>query len=126
MCVHLKKEDSQKTMTTTDKIRETTKTKDLQYMKTNALASTTLTRCPIVSGYFTHLLDFALYFVSLNQLLSMFPHILFSHVCEFLVTVHTAKTGLLRCCIYTLRQLQQTDVSCKRSNCNKNLESRHV
>ena len=33
--------------------------------------------------------------------------------------VHTAKTGLLRCCLYTPRRLQQTAVSCKRSDCNK-------
>ena len=33
--------------------------------------------------------------------------------------VHTAKTGLLRCCLYTHRRLQQTAVSCKRSICNK-------
>ena len=31
----------------------------------------------------------------------MFPHIHFSPACEFLVIVHTAKTGLLRCCLYT-------------------------
>ena len=30
----------------------------------------------------------------------MFTHIHFSPVCEFLVIVHTAKTGLLRCCLY--------------------------
>ena len=32
----------------------------------------------------------------------MFPYIHFSPVCEFLVIVHTAKTGLLRCCLYKL------------------------
>ena len=37
------KEDSQKTTTLTDHKKETTKTKDLQCMKTHALASTTLT-----------------------------------------------------------------------------------
>ena len=34
----------------------------------------------------------------------LFPHIHFSPVCEFLayfVDCHTAKTGLLRCCLYT-------------------------
>ena len=34
----------------------------------------------------------------------MFPHIHFSPVCEFFadfVDSHTAKTGLLRCCLYT-------------------------
>ena len=61
-------------------------------------------------------------FVSSLHLLSMFPHIHFSPVCEFLadfVDSHTAKTGLLRCCLYTPRRLQQTAVSCKRSICNK-------
>ena len=61
-------------------------------------------------------------FVSSFQSSSMFPRIHFSPVCEFLVIfviVHTAKTGLLRCCLYTSRRLQQTAVSCKRSICNK-------
>ena len=30
-----------------------------------------------------------------------------------------AKTGPLRCCLYTLRRLQWTAVSCKRSSCNE-------
>ena len=36
------------------------------------------------------------------------------------------ENGFVRCCLYTLRRLQQTAVSCERSNCNKikNLESR--
>ena len=37
---------------------------------------------------------------------------------EFLVEIHTAKTGLLRCCLDTPRRLQQTAVSYKRSNCS--------
>ena len=49
------KEDNQRTTTLTDnKKRETTRTKDLQCMKTHALASTTLTCSPSVSGHFTH------------------------------------------------------------------------
>ena len=39
----------------------------------------------------------------------LFPHIHFSPVCEVLadfVDSHTAKTGLLRCCLYTPRRLQ--------------------
>ena len=42
-------------------------------------------------------------FVSLFQSSSIFPYIDFSPVCEFLVDFvdsHTAKTGLLRCCVY--------------------------
>ena len=47
---------SQRTTTLTDNKRETTRTKDLQCMKTRALASTTLTlTCsPSGSGHFTH------------------------------------------------------------------------
>ena len=50
---------------------------------------------------------------------SMFPYVDFSLVCEFFVIVHTAKTGLLRCCLHTPWRWQQTAVSCKRSICNK-------
>ena len=42
-------------------------------------------------------------FMSSRHLLSMFPHIHFTPVCEFLadfVDSQTAKTGLLRCCLY--------------------------
>ena len=65
------------------------------------------------------LLGFALYFVSSIQLLSLYPCIQFWPAHEFLIEIHTAKTGLLRCCLYTSRRLQQTFVSCKRSNCTK-------
>ena len=61
MCVHLDKEDSQRTMTQTDNKEErltTKKTKDLQCMMAHALASTTLTDFPSVSGHFTHCWDF--------------------------------------------------------------------
>ena len=61
------------------------------------------------------LLGFALYFVSSIQLLSLYPFIHFWPVREFLVEIHTAKTGLLRCCLYTSRRLQQN---------KKNRESR--
>ena len=65
--------------------RETTKTKDLQCMKTHALASIMVTCSPSVSGHFTH------------------------HLPIFGLT--RTKTGLLRCCLYTPRRLQQTAVS---------------
>ena len=44
--------------------------------------------------------------------------------------IHSAKTGLLRSCLYSTFRLQQTALSCERSNCNniekktKNRESR--
>ena len=50
-------------------------------------------------------------------------HILTFHLyvnsLQIFVDSHTAKTGLLRCCLYTSRRLQWTAVSCKRSICNK-------
>ena len=55
VCVHLKKEKSQGTMTLTDNKEETLqKTKDLQCMMPHALASTTPTDFPSVSSHFTH------------------------------------------------------------------------
>ena len=71
------KEDSQRTTTLTDNKRETTKTKDLQCMMPHALASTTLTCCPSVSGHLTHtLLGFALHFVSPIQLFVAVPNLI--------------------------------------------------
>ena len=59
MCVHLNKEDSQGTMTPTDNREERLrKTKDLQCMMAHALALTTLTGFPSVSGHFTRCWDF--------------------------------------------------------------------
>ena len=48
------KEDSQRTTTLTDNKKSLRKTKDLQCMKTHALASTTFTCSPSVSSHFTH------------------------------------------------------------------------
>ena len=60
VCVHLNKEDSQRTTTHTDNKEERLrKTKDLQCMMTHALASTTLTDFPSVSGHFTRCWDFS-------------------------------------------------------------------
>ena len=59
VCVHLDKENSQRTMTLTDNKEERLrKTKDLQFMMAHALASTTLTDFPSVSGHFTRCWDF--------------------------------------------------------------------
>ena len=59
MCVYLNKEDSQGTMTLTDNKEERPrKTKDVQCMIAHALASTTLTDFPSVSGHFTRCWDF--------------------------------------------------------------------
>ena len=59
MCVCPNKENSQRTMTPTDNKEERLrKTKDLPCMMTHALASTTLTDFPSVSGHFTRCWDF--------------------------------------------------------------------
>ena len=55
---------------------------------------------------------FALHFVSPIQLLSLYQFILFL-TCEFFVEIHNAKKGLVRCCLFTTRRLQQTAVSCE-------------
>ena len=93
--------------------------KDLQCMKTHALASTTLTCSPSVSGHFAHCWD--AFCNSCRQFnCCRCNHLLnFWFGREFLVEIHIAKTGLLRCCLYTTRRLQQTAVSCERSNWNK-------
>ena len=54
------------------------------------------------------LLCLSLCFVSSLQLFSMFLYIHFSPVCEFLVIVHTLKTGLLRCCLYRIQGIAQS------------------
>ena len=58
--------------------------------------------------------------VRLYELIVTFPR---SH---FLHTVCTAKTCHLTCCAYTPRRSQYTDVSCKRSICNKVIEFKKV
>ena len=58
MCVHPNKEDNQGTTTLTDNKKERPRrTKDLQCMMTHALASTTLSDFPSVSGHFTRCWD---------------------------------------------------------------------
>ena len=62
-----------------------------------------------VCGHIKHVVVFVRSaFVSSLHLLSMYPHNHFSLVCEFLadfVDSHTAKTGFLRCCLYTTRSV---------------------
>ena len=69
------------------------------------------------------MLGFALYFVSSIQLLSLYPFIQFWPVREFLVEIHTAKTGLLRCCLDTHRRLQWwIAIDCKRNQLSQKKE----
>ena len=64
-------------------------------------------------------LGFAQYFVtSISIVLAVtLSHFWLFRV--FFVEIQNAKTGLLRCSLYTPRRLQQTAVICKRCNCNK-------
>ena len=74
--------------------RETTKTKDLQCMMIHALASTTLTDFPSVSGHFTHSRDFRSVLRVVNSICRCTHLFNFWLVREFLVEIHTAKTVL--------------------------------
>ena len=113
------KEDSQRTTTLTDNRKERLRKRSFNAWRLMHWHQLRLTCSPSVSGHFTHC------WVSLCT--SCRPFICyrctdlfnFWFVHEFLVEIHIAKTGLLRCCLYTPRRLQQTAVSCKRSNCNK-------
>ena len=88
------------------KKRETTRTKDLQCMKTHALASTTstltLTCSPSVSSHFTHC--WVLHCASCRQFLILVAVTIYSILTctQIPERVHTAKMGLLRCCLYNL------------------------
>ena len=89
-------------------------------MTAHALASTTLTDFPIVSGHFTRCWIFALHFVSSIQLLSLCQFIQFLTCTRIPHRDARCENGLVRCCLYTPpRWLVWTAVSCKRSNCNK-------
>ena len=92
------KEDSQRTTTLTDNKKETTKTKELQCMKTHALASTTLACFPSVSGHFT-LLGFALYFVSSILIVALTIYSILTCTRIPCRDSHCG-TGLLRYCLY--------------------------
>ena len=96
-CVH--KESS------TDKGNSNNWEETLQTNKQRALTSLQLLfswvcTCFRFAATWNMLLCLLFCFVSLIQSSSVFPRIHFSPVSEFLVLVHTAKTGLLRCCLY--------------------------
>ena len=87
--------------------KESSKTTQKRHYRTNkqrALTSLQLVyscvfTCFRFASTLNMLLCLSLCFVSLIQSSSVYPRIHFSPVCEFLVIVHTAKTGLLRCCL---------------------------
>ena len=62
---------------------------------------------------------FALHFVSPIQLLSLYQFIQFLSCTRIPCRDSHCENGLVKCCLYTTRRLQQTAVSCKRSICNK-------
>ena len=93
------KEDSQRTTTLTDNKKRDYE--DLQCMMAHALASTTLTNSPSVSGHFTHWWDFRSVLRVVNSICRCTNLFNFWPVREFLVEIHTAKTGL-RCCLHPL------------------------
>ena len=119
--VHLNKENSQGTMTLTDNKEERLqKTKGLQCMMPHALASTTLTDFPSVSGHFTHIVGlFALHFVSPIQLLSLYQIYAISDLYENSLQRFTLRKWSCEVLSVHPRRLQQTAVCCKPSNCHK-------
>ena len=62
---------------------------------------------------------FALHSVSPIQLLSLYQFIQFLTCTRIPSRDSHCENGLVRCCLYTPRRLQQTAVSCERSNFNK-------
>ena len=74
---------------------------------------------PQVFQVISHVGIFALHFVSPIQLLSLYQFIPFLTCTRILCRDSHCDNGLVRCCLYTPRRLQQTAVSCKRSICNK-------
>ena len=65
------------------------------------------------------LLGFALYFVS-SILMFVAVTIYSILTCTRIPSRDShCENGLVKCCLYTPRRLQQTAVSCERSNCNK-------
>ena len=62
---------------------------------------------------------FALHFVSSIQVLSLYQFIQFLTCTRIPCRDSHCENGLVRCCLYTSRRLQQTAVSCERSICNK-------
>ena len=114
------KENSQRTTTITDNKKERQRKRRIfnawWLMPWHQLRS----HVPQVFQVTSHfVLDFCSVLRVVNSICRCTNLFNFWPVRKFLVEIHTAKTGLVRCCLYTPRWLQQTAVSCKRSNCNK-------
>ena len=93
------KEDSQRTTTLTDNKERLRKRRSSKH-EDSCIGINYAHMFPKCFRSLHTVLGFALYFVSSIKLLSLY-HLLNWLVREFLVEIHTAKTGLLRCCLYS-------------------------
>ena len=115
MCVHLYKVNSQGTMTLTDNKEERLRKNEGSPMHDDSRIGINYAhRFP---KCFRSL--FAVHFVSPIQLLSLYQFIQFLICTRILCGDSHCENGLVRCCLSIARRLQQTAVSCKRSNCNR-------
>ena len=101
VCVHLNKEHSQGTMTLTDNKEERLqKTKDLQCMMPHALASTTLTDFPSVSGHFTHCWAFPSALCVIKSIVVTVPKFIQFLTCTRIPCRDShCENGFVRCCL---------------------------
>ena len=126
MCVHLNKENSKGTLTLTDnKEARLRKNEGSSMHDVSCIGINYAHRFPKCFRSLHTLLGFSLC-TSCHQF-NCFHRTRFIHFlpCTRIpCRVSHCEIGLVRCCLYTHRRLQQTAVSCKRSNCNKN-ERKH-
>ena len=121
VCVHLNKENSQRTDDTNwQQGRETTKNEGSSMHDGSCIGIKYAHRFPKCFKLLHTLWGFSLY-TSCHQFnccrCTKFIQIL---TCTRIPwNCSHCEKGLLKCCLYTPRRLQQTAVSCKRSNCNK-------
>ena len=82
---------------------------------------------PQVFQVTSHIVGFRFVLRVVNSIVVAVPICsIFDLSCEFFVEIHAAKTGVLRCCLYNPRRLQQTAVRCKRSNFNKTEDNHKI
>ena len=117
MCVHLNKENSQRTLTLT------TRTKKTHYKNKQAQLRLNPQRPRVLVSF--QMLQVIQHVVGLLVLCAEFTCCQCTKLIHFLTCTRIpcrdsrCENGLVRCCLYTPRRLQQTAVSCKRSICNK-------
>ena len=101
------KEDCERTTTLTDNRKRDHKNEGSSMNEGSCIGTNYAHMFPKCFRSLRTLLGFAMYFVSSIQLLSLYPFINFWPVREFLVEIHAAKTGFLRCCLYNTRRLRR-------------------